>query len=184
MVIELKQSDNPEWKPKLVFTKLAVGDYLVLSVERMHKEITGGYSRFMCFVKVYEYSFFDTTARKVVDTKFPDGEEAITFFNEGIYAKISKNPEKTLIKISAVETKGGMVAYIVNPFELNKTLDSPEVTEIDFDNNGKMLTEKDKEDILTAIKSSRALGLDDTAILNLLKNKYPEESVKELINLK
>jgi hypothetical protein len=185
MVIELKTADNPEWKPKLVFTKLAVGDYIVLSVERMHKEITGGQygSSFMCFVKVYEYSYFDTAARKVVDAKFPDGAEASTFFNEGIYNKISKNPEKTLIKISAVETKNGKVAYDAKPFSIGKATDG-EIIDVEFNNEGKMVSALEKESILSTIKSMRTMNFTDKEIEDKLVTKYPAESIKELLALK
>lgn len=183
MVIEIVKSENEAWKPKLSFSKLAVGDYLTFSVDKVQKEIAGGeYGKsYFCFAEVFDYSYFDVVKRTVIDKKFPEPEKVTVFLNEKTMEKVNKIGLQKLVRLQAVETKSGKVTYDVKEYKGENSPSSEFViTDVELINEGSL---NEKEDILELIKHFRKCNFTDEMIIKNLTPKYPEGSVKELLKI-
>lgn len=199
MVIEIKQPENEMWKPTLTVKGLTEGDYVVLSIDRMHKEFNGEYGKsYLCFVDVFEYSAFDAKQRKVIDKSFEEAERCSWFASEALYNKIVAAAEEgEAVKIFMKELEGGKSTYVVEKFSFSSSQKTDQGNksnkEIEdvwdkgvYTSNEDIkatLTDDVKKDLIDALKEFKKLNMPEDIVVSSLKDKFPEESIKELYRL-
>lgn len=187
MVIELNFPENPDWNPTLNAKNLILGDYIDFTVDKFWKEIPSKNpeygSSFMYFVTVFEYSYYDAKARNPVDKKFPSGQKATYFANARVAAELDKYIEQP-VRLEAVETKGGRVAYgVAHLDKVSSNEDSSSLGSDDVKVTSPDLPNEHGPELVKLVNEFKKLGFDEDAVVNSLKANYPEESIREVFKL-
>lgn len=206
MVITIEEPKQEGWNHSLSVKGLVAGDYVVLSVDNFKTNQDGSVwthtnnhpqygqsTSYLAYVDVFDYSYFDSDERKVIDKENKEPVRCSYFMSEAIYKKIidSKVPNGKALKLGMKKLDNNRSTYVVEQyvFEGNQSKPSEEISDVTDDSLGKVeevnfdeaeLQSKVKE----AVQSLRnAKIIPDNEILELLKKDYPEELIKKELGM-